>query len=203
MEAQEGRVSGTILAIDPGKTGALSWVSDNGHLIETDDMPIIEVRGKKKINAALLREMMLTRPVAVVVIEGVMAMPSQSDGNTQKRSMGATGAFTFGYGAGLLEGVAVGLGLPIQIVAASSWKRLAGVPTDKGAARQMAIRFWPGAAGRFKRVMDHGRAESALLAYYITLRRKGRDTPQASVPAPEPKPKAAYKSPLVGISLFE
>src|ERR1700742_5234516 len=107
MGNQEDCVSGTVLGIDPGKAGALSWVAADGHLIETDDMPIIEIRGKNKINAAMLREMMLTRPVVVVVIEGVMAMPSRSEDGIKKTSMGATSAFSFGYGAGVLEGVAI------------------------------------------------------------------------------------------------
>jgi crossover junction endodeoxyribonuclease RuvC len=192
-------ITGTICGIDPGRKGAVSWVSADGHLIETDDLPFIEVRGKMKINAALLREMLLTRPVVLVVIEGVMAMPSSGE-DGQKTRMGATSAFNFGYGAGLLEGVATGLGFPVQIIAASSWKARANVPRDKGAAREMATRFWPGAAGRFKRIKDDGRAESALLARYVSLARRGRDTPSASVPTLAPK--TVNKSPLVGATLI-
>ena len=156
-----------VLAIDPGIHGALSWVSADGHLIETDDMPVIEVRGKNKINAAELCRMLERRPVDLVAIEGVMAMPTPRDGG--KVSMGASSAFSFGYGAGLLEGVATGLGLPVVLHHASTWKKKAEVPTDKGAARQMASRLWPGAADRFKRVKDDGRAESALLARWVAL----------------------------------
>jgi crossover junction endodeoxyribonuclease RuvC len=103
---------------------------------------------------------MSLRPVDRIVIEGVGARP----GN------GNAGMFAFGYGAGLLEGVATGLGIPLEVIQASVWKKRAGVPADKGAARQMACRMWPGAAPKFARVRDDGRAEAALLARWAALR---------------------------------
>ncbi|HKS70363.1 MAG TPA: hypothetical protein VJQ45_08080, partial [Ktedonobacterales bacterium] len=79
----------------------------------------------------------------------------------------------FGYGAGLIEGVAAGLGLPVEIIRASVWKRRADVSADKGAARERAMRLWPGAEQKFARVRDDGRAESALLAHWVATRRDG------------------------------
>ena len=146
--------AGVILGVDPGASGALAWVSGDGHLIEVADMPVVDVRGKKRVSAADLRALMLRRVVTRVVIEGVGAMPRQGLGST----------FVFGYGAGMIEGVATGLAIPVEIVHAATWKRRAGVPADKGAARQMASRMWPGACERFRRVKDDGRAEAALLA---------------------------------------
>lgn len=151
-----------ILAIDPGKTGALAWISSDGHLIEVIDMPVIEVRGKARISASSLAdeiEFRGDRRPSLIVIEGVGAMPGQ----------GVSSMFNFGYGAGLIEGVAAGLRVPVSIVQASQWKRKAGVPADKGAARQMASRLWPGAADKFKRVKDDGRADAALLGRWAAL----------------------------------
>jgi crossover junction endodeoxyribonuclease RuvC len=150
-----------LLAIDPGKTGAMAWVTEgDGHLIEVADMPTIEVRGKHRINAAELVSLMDKRPLSRVIIEGVSSRPGE----------GVAGAFSFGYSAGLLEGVAAAIGRPVEIIQASVWKRRAGVPADKGAARMMASRLWPGCSDRFKRVKDDGRAESALLGRWAATR---------------------------------
>ena len=149
-----------LLGIDPGAGGALAWVSPDGGLIAVVDMPIIEVRGKKRVCAASLAALLTGRPVARVVIEGVGGMPGQGVGST----------FAFGYAAGLCEGVATGAGLPVEIVRASVWKRRAGLSADKGVARQMASRLWPAASGEFKRVRDDGRAEAALMAHWAANR---------------------------------
>lgn len=156
-----------ILAIDPGKGGALAWVSRDGHLIEVADMPVVKVRDRDRISAQQVADLMARRDISAVVIEGVGAMPGGG-----QRKMGATSAFNFGYGAGLLEGCAAALGLPLAIFSASTWKGRAGVPTDKGGARQMASRIWPGAADQFRRVRDDGRAEAALLGRWAVLERK-------------------------------
>lgn len=146
-----------VLGIDPGAKGALAWVTKGGHLLEVADMPTVEVRGKLRVSAQGVAALLFKRDVSLIVIEGVGSMPGQ----------GVASSFAFGYAAGILEGVASGAGVPVQIIQAAVWKRKAGVPADKGAARQMAARFWPGAVDQFKRVKDDGRAESCLLARWL------------------------------------
>lgn len=148
--------------------GALAWVTGDGHLVAVEDLPIIEVRGKNRVSSAGLAVMMAMRPVSIVVIEGVGAMPRRGKDGTEIKQ-GAASSFAFGYGAGIIEGVAAGSALPLEIVWAATWKRKAGVPKDKGASRQMASRIWPGVASRFARVKDDGRAEAALLARWYAL----------------------------------
>lgn len=149
-----------ILGIDPGISGALAWVSDDGHLIATADMPLVEVNGKKKVSPQILVLHLIERKPKLVVVEEVGAMPGQ----------GVTSMFNFGYSAGILAGVCAGLGLPMVTYRPAVWKRHAHVPADKGAARQMAQRFWPGARD-FDRVKDDGRAEAALLARMVATGR--------------------------------
>jgi crossover junction endodeoxyribonuclease RuvC len=79
--------------------------------------------------------------------------------------------FNFGYSAGILAGVCAGLRVPVSLHRPSVWKRAAGVPADKGGARQMAQRFWPGCRD-FDRVKDDGRAEAALLARWVATKEK-------------------------------
>lgn len=142
-----------ILGVDPGMSGALAWVSRDGHLIETADMPTIEVRGRRRMDAGTLVMMLATRQVDRVIVEGVSAMPGQ----------GVASTFAFGYAAGLIEGALSALNMPFTVIPAAQWKRKAGVSADKGAARQMAQRLWPGSRD-FRRAKDHGRADAALLA---------------------------------------
>jgi Holliday junction resolvasome RuvABC endonuclease subunit len=150
-----------ILGIDPGISGALAWVSDDGHLICTSDMPVIEVLGKKKVSASMLVSLIEARMPTRAVIEDVGAMP----GN------GAVSMFGFGYSAGILIGVCAALKIPATLYRPARWKRAAGVPADKGAARQMAQRFWPGSRD-FDRVKDDGRAEAALMARWVAIAMK-------------------------------
>lgn len=157
-----------ILACDPGQSGALVWVNSEGYLIDVEDMPVIEVRGKNKISSAALANIMSRYSVGRVVIEGVGAMPRKGPGGADIK-MGATSAFNFGYGAGLIEGVAAGLSLPLEIVLAAVWKRKAGVPADKGAVCEMAQRIWP-LSDKFRRKKDHGRADAALLARWVATK---------------------------------
>lgn len=149
----------SILAIDPGLSGALAWVSGDGHLIDVQDMPIAKIRDKNRIVAAELAALMRTHIIECVVIEQVSSRPGE----------GVAGAFAFGYGAGMLEGVAATLGLPVQMFTPAKWKKAAGVPADKNGARMLAMRLWPGATEKFKLVKHDGRAEAALLARWAAL----------------------------------
>lgn len=148
-----------ILGIDPGLNGALAWVSDDGHLISVADMPTLEINGKKKVSPQILTSDISFRMPRLVVVEDVGARPGQ----------GVSSMFNFGYSAGIIAGVVAGLQLPIVYYRPAIWKRQAGVPADKNAARQRAQRFWPGSRS-FDRVKDDGRAEAALLARWIATR---------------------------------
>lgn len=149
-----------VCAIDPGITGAIAWVSSDGHLIDVSDIPTIDVRGKKRVNAAQVARLLESRlgRTRIVVIEGVAARQGQ----------GVSSMFSFGYSAGVLEGVAAGLMLPVHIATAQSWKRAAGVPADKGAVLQLAQRYWPG-SDAFRRKKDDGRADAALLGRWAAM----------------------------------
>lgn len=149
-----------IIGIDCGISGAIAWVSDSGHLIRVADMPTIEVHGKKKVSPQMLVALLEDYDDAkMVAIEDVGVFL----GN------GAVSMFNFGYGAGILAGVCAGLRMPTSFYRPAVWKRAAGVPADKGAARQMAQRFWPGCRD-FDRAKDDGRAEAALLARWVAMK---------------------------------
>lgn len=149
-----------FLGIDPGASGAIASLDEDGRLVAVADMPTCMVRvGKSdraRVSASLLRDLLAADADAVtmIVIEKVGGMTGQS----------ASASFTFGYGCGLVEGVAAALALPLVLVTPQSWKKSAGIPAAKGASREAAMRLWPAQAGLFARVKDDGRAEAALIA---------------------------------------
>lgn len=150
-----------ICAIDPGYTGAIAFLSDDGVLIEIVDMPVIKHDGKTRIVATELAAILDIRSqfISHLVIERVGARPGQ----------GVTSMFNFGYGAGVIEGVCAALFIPYDHVLPQTWKRQMGVGADKGACRALCQKLWPGAADKFRRVKDDGRADAALLGRWACL----------------------------------
>lgn len=147
----------TILGIDPGVAGALALLSTDSLLVV--DMPVVEVRGKWVIDASSLARLIGRgfpfRP-EMVVLEHVQGV----------QGSGATSAFSFGRGFGVVEGVVTALGLPLTLVRPQSWTKALGVSRDKGQHRLTASNLWPAHAAYFARVKDDGRADAALLAHW-------------------------------------
>ena len=56
------------------------------------------------------------------------------------------------------------LNIPVTYVAPATWTRAMGKPQGKDASRHRAMELFPDHQQRFKRVMDDGRAEAALIA---------------------------------------
>jgi crossover junction endodeoxyribonuclease RuvC len=67
----------------------------------------------------------------------------------------------------LIWGIAVGLGLPVELVVPQTWKAhysLRG--SDKELSRLRCLKLWPDTARHLTRKKDHNRAEAILLARY-------------------------------------
>lgn len=147
-----------LAAVDPGATGAIAWLDDSGFLIEVRDLPVQKINGRSvlmpSVLAAMLREP--NRMPVHCFLERVATRPGE----------GAVGAFSFGCGYGMLQGVLATLGVPMTLVTPTTWKRHHKLTADKGAARLRAAQLWPGLAAEFTRVRDDGRAEAALLGLY-------------------------------------
>lgn len=148
----------TVIGIDPGLSGAIARPMDDGS-VDVWDLPVVEVRGRRRLNPHALVDLIVhAGPVDMVVVEQVQGV----------QGSGATGAFTFGYGAGLIEGALVALQRPVTFVRPQRWTSDLGVGRDKGAHRIAAAGIYPGSASMFARVKDDGRADAALLAHWFT-----------------------------------
>lgn len=130
-----------IIGIDPGCSGALALLFDDGEIVDTLLMPTIKVGTKSRVNgaavAAWLRDAKERSGLRGLhaYLEQVGAMPGQ----------GVSSMFTFGHAAGLVEGVVTGAGIPLTLVTPQAWKKKAGlIGQDKDAARSRAIQLYPG-----------------------------------------------------------
>jgi len=155
-----------IAGIDIGVRGAIALLSDDGELQEVWDMPCLNdgPKARRTINAALFAELVYKTHATRAFIERVGPRPGE----------GAVGAFAFGDCNGVIRGVLAAVAIPVQYIMPAQWKRLVGIPPGKAgakdAARSEAIRRWPGKAGLFRLVQDHGKAEAALIAVAGMLR---------------------------------
>jgi len=140
-----------IIAIDPGKTGAIAY-DCAGALLKVYDMPDTSAGV-----VSMLRSLSYGPDIALVLIEKQQSMPKQ----------GVSSTFTLAEGYGLLQGVVMALGLPMDFVRPAEWKKRLGLTNaDKAGSRDMAARLFPDQADLFARQKDHGRAEAALLTVY-------------------------------------
>ena len=145
-----------ILAIDPGRTGALAALdSANGDLIDVYDLD------------AMYAGPVLSPPLLLTAIEDLLA-GEKADACVVEAvnsfGMGRTSAFNFGQTLGTCRSVPLCLGIPVVDITPAVWKKVMGLGKDKDVARGRASTRWPTWAEMFKRKKDDGRAEAALLA---------------------------------------
>ena len=162
-----------LLAIDPGTTGAIAEFHDNSlHSVSTLPMQMKKVtrqRGGESVkgNATtldvhafshMIREAAAAHPGAAMV-----AVIEQQFARGPERGTGGganVGNLMRMYGQ--LEGVLVGRGWSVDVVAPLRWKNHHGLKGQgKDASRLLARQFYPGLAVR--NVKDDGLAEAVLI----------------------------------------
>lgn len=156
----------TIIGIDPGISGAIAVIdaSPSGVWItDVTTMPTIKVGSASRVNAPALAEWLQEHDYADMCwIEKVGAMPGQ----------GVSSMFSFGHAAGMVEGIASALRIPVTLVTPQAWKKSAGlIGKDKDAARSRAVQLFPRNAGMFE---QKGRgqaiADALLIAWHGATR---------------------------------
>ena len=165
-----------FLGVDPGVSGALAVIDDSDKVdfrFEFFDTPTRQMKSGKTFKnvidpSALTLLLEPYQHESYIVIEKVNAMPSMPGPDGERRSMGATSAFNFGYGFGLWIGVIAALRIPYSMVHPMTWKRaiMPDAAKDKDASRVRATQLYPWTAKDLSRKKDHGRADALLLATY-------------------------------------
>lgn len=142
------------IGIDPGKTGAVAFLS-SPNVARVEDLPWI---GKDLDIQQIKRwlEEVRSRDFCVACLEYQQAFPGQ----------GAVSAYTLGEGVGQLKGLLLGMGIAFEEVRPAKWKTALSIPAKatKDISMMAARRLFPEAElGRKK---DHGRSEALLIAEY-------------------------------------
>ena len=154
------------LGIDPGLSGAIALVSDNGRFVMLEDMPTTargNGRVRHEVDAGGIAHLLRSHASDIVhgIVEQVAAMPRQ----------GVASMFSLGHSLGTATAVVASIGIGFELLPPARWKRLAELPADKALVLAAARRRWPGAA--LTRVKDHGRAEALFLALLAVRRHRG------------------------------
>jgi len=142
------------IGIDPGKGGAIAFLSDMGpfHCMifdfeDSESLAKLRAASKLRVRA---------------VLEKVSAMPGQ----------GVTSMFNFGANFGTWIGRLEALEIPFDFVTPGKWQKemfdsMPAKGTDKKEmSRDRARRLFPQVADQLGRKKDHGRAEALLMAEY-------------------------------------
>ena len=140
----------TIIGIDPGKNGGISWITDRRPCAEK--MPdtlrdiwelVCSISGRDWSNNGM---------DCKAYIESVHSSPQ----------MGVTSAFTFGRGFGWLEMALTAANVPFERITPQKWQKAMGCLTkgDKNVSKRKAQELFPDIK------VTHAIADSLLIAEY-------------------------------------
>ncbi len=151
-----------FIGIDPGFTGAVAVVDNDGNLIAVSDTPVLTVQGKKtkqEYNIPAMHQILAEHAEQGIhaALEQVSSRPGE----------GVVSSFRFGRGLGLWEALLVACRIPFDRITPQCWKKsmMAGRPKKKDASRLRAMELFPQADLRLKK--HHGRADALLMAEYL------------------------------------
>lgn len=137
-------------------TGAIAFMDAHDLLIY--DTPTIERNSTHRVDCAELIRILKLWPVSHAFVEQVNAF-----------GMGATSAYNFGYGCGVVECALYGAGLTpdkITFVLPQKWKKTMCCTRDKEQTRARASELMPQYAHNWPKKRFHNRAEAALISLY-------------------------------------
>lgn len=125
-----------IFGIDPGCSGAIVALNDDGTMHNHMPMPLVLAGKRHRVNgsavADFFRQYIGQRSTACLELVG--PMPGQ----------GVTSMFTFGHSCGVIEGILQAMEIPYQTIRPQAWKKGTGlIGLDKDAARSRAIQLYP------------------------------------------------------------
>lgn len=151
------------LGVDPGLSGALALLDEDGQPELVADLPVIRDGRLSWIDGGSLQSTLLDAlrgRACRAAVERVSAMPRQ----------GIASAFSFGVGFGAVLATLQTLRLSIEFVTPAVWKLALGLGKDKRASLDKARLLFPTAD--LSLAKHDGRAEALLLAWYAQNRRR-------------------------------
>lgn len=156
------------IGFDPGLTGAVAVLDDQGVELFVDDLPTVPLDTggmiKKRIDGRELGRMLRAHvPSGVTVrafIEQVGAMGGLGEGKNNAVQI----VVSLGRSMGAIEGVLEALGVVPTTVGVQAWKAMYGIGSNKETARALARSLFPDVDMHL--VAHHNRAEALLIANY-------------------------------------
>lgn len=143
----------TYIGIDPGKSGALALLTEDGLCTV---VPFQESAYTAILKAA-------SGPSSVCCLEKVGAMPGQ----------GVVSMFNFGHNLGYIEGLLQAFDIPYQLVPPQTWKKEFCVTSDKNTSIEVCRKLFPHVCllptSKSRKPSD-GMAEAMLMAEYARRR---------------------------------
>ena len=143
----------TYIGIDPGTSGALALLTEDG---QCTVVPFQESAYTAILKAA-------SGPSSVCCLEKVGAMPGQ----------GVVSMFNFGHNLGYIEGLLQAFDIPYQLVPPQTWKKEFCVTSDKNTSIEVCRKLFPHVCllptARSRKPSD-GMAEAMLMAEYARRR---------------------------------
>ena len=151
-----------FIGIDPGKSGALAVIDDDGC--------VWNIKTFNESDYALVLNEVASAPNVRVVLEHVGAMPGQ----------GSVSMFNFGANFGFIKGLLAANNLPYELVRPQKWKRMFSCTSDKNTSVEVAHRLFPNVdlrrTERCSKPHD-GIAEALLMAEYCRRTNLGTSKP--------------------------
>lgn len=158
-----------VLGIDPGATGAIASISQDGRKIRVWDLPY------QKIVRATRSKSEIVYPALALLFEDILSdFPAENtvaylEWVNSSPQMGVASAFNFGESFGAIRGVLAAHLIETKLVLPQTWKkacRIKAGENGKDRSRNLAMGSWPQQASLFQRKMDDGRAEASLIAWF-------------------------------------
>lgn len=155
-----------IIGIDPGTSGAVALLGDDGGLMQVDPIPHYWEKMKTKSKSGNFRrkrridmhrayiDLLSYREAGAKAcyIEKVQGIPN----------MGSSSTFNFGEAYGIIQALAVAAGFQLTYVTPQAWKKsLALLRCDKPESIVKARTIFD-----VKDKIDHNQADACLIAYY-------------------------------------
>jgi hypothetical protein len=155
------------VGIDPGITGAIVVLNEDGSIVRCERTPIIIEKSKKAYDIQRMRDI-IVRAAKEAEHENGRALVGIEKVHTHPRD-GRVGAFRFGVGYGLWLGLISGSFTPYMEITPQIWqsRMLAGLPRGpqiKASAVQASKALFPHIPIGAK--ADWGMADAALIAEY-------------------------------------
>lgn len=145
------------IGIDPGKTGAIAVMDDDGILC------LEQFNVDKYVDVLSYVGQSTSAKDIKVCLEKVGAMPGQ----------GVVSMFNFGHNLGVIEGILSALRIPYQLVPPQTWKKEFSLTGDKAKSVEVCKKLFPWvdlrATDRSRKPSD-GLAEALLMAEYARRR---------------------------------